>query len=210
MGQDAHPEITLHTFSLRSYVDLIDRDDWQGVAELLSQSASKLALTGAELIVCPNNTLHRAYDLVRSPVPWLHIAAVVSEEAAGRGFRRVGLLGTRTVMEGPVYLPHLVKQRIEPMIPDAQARIRIQHIIRTELIGGHVTSGSRLYLQGVVAKMAAAGVEAVILGCTELPLALPQELSALPLLDSTRLLARSALRRMLSPTVISNSKISSR
>ncbi|BFU96463.1 MAG: Aspartate racemase [Nitrospira sp.] len=198
MGHHAHPEITLHTFSLRSYFDLIDRDDWPGVADLLSQSASKLALAGADLIICPNNTLHRAYDLIRSPVPWLHIAAAVSEDAAGRTFRRVGLLGTQTVMEGTVYLPHLVKRGIELVIPDTHARVRIQHIIRTELIGGYINPRSRTYLREVIAELSARGAEAVILGCTELPLILSDELSPIPLLDSTRLLARSALYRVTS------------
>lgn len=198
MGRHGHPEITLHTFSLRSYFTLIDRDDWSAVAELLSQSAGKLARAGADLIICPNNTLHRAYDLVRSPVPWLHIAAVVSEEATGRKFQRVGLLGTQTVMEGTIYLPHLTRRGIEPMIPDTQARIRIQHIIRTELIGGYINPKSRSYLRDVIAELAAAGAEAVILGCTELPLILSDELSPIPLLDSTRLLAESALERVTS------------
>ncbi|MDF0645779.1 MAG: amino acid racemase [Nitrospira sp.] len=198
MGRHAHPEITLHTFSLRSYFDLIDRDDWSGVADLLSRSASTLANAGADLIICPNNTLHRAYDLVHSPVPWLHIAAVVSEEAAGRKFQRVGLLGTQTVMEGTIYLPHLTRRGIEPVIPDTQARIRIQHIIRTELIGGYSNPESRSYLREVIAELAATGAEAVILGCTELPLILSDELSPIPLLDSTRLLAGSALQRVTS------------
>jgi len=199
MGRHAHPEITMHTFSLRSYFDLIDRDDWPGVAELLSRSVHKLAQAGADLVICPNNTLHRAYDLVRPPIPWLHIAATVAEEAVQRKFHRVGLLGTQIVMEGAVYLPHLMKRGIEPVIPETQARIRIQHIIRTELIGGHINPKSRSYLQEIIAGMAIAGAEAVILGCTELPLILSEEHSALPLLDSTRLLAGAALHHVMPP-----------
>lgn len=194
MGRHAHPEITLHTFSLQSYFDLIDHDDWTGVARLLSQSASKLAQAGADLIICPNNTLHRAYDLFQSPVPWLHIAAVVSEEAAHRGFHRLGLLGTRAVMEDSMYSRYLGEWGIEQVIPPAHDRLNIQHIIRHELIPGRLTARSRNFLLAIVSRFRRSGCDAVILGCTELPLILSGENSPLALLDSTQLLARAALK----------------
>ena len=193
MGNDAHPEITLHTFPLRSYLDLIDRDDWPGVAALMSQSAAKLAHAGADLIICPNNTLHRAFDLAISPVTRLHIAEAVATEAARRRFHRVGILGTQVVMEGPVYPLKLRKFNIDSVIPEVRDRTRIQDIIRTELIEGDFTTKSRLFLREVITKLRADGAEAVILGCTELPLLISEEQSTLPLLDSTRLLARAAL-----------------
>lgn len=195
MGRNAHPEITLHTFSLRSYLDFIERDDWTAVADLLSHSASKLARTGADLIICPNNTLHRAYDLVRSPIPWLHIASVVSKEAARRGFHRVGLLATRAIMEDSMYSHHLRRWGIEQVIPRADERDSIQHIIRDELIAGRVTTRSRHFLHAVISRFRTSGCDAVILGCTELPLIISQDHSPLPLLDSTRLLARAALEQ---------------
>jgi len=196
MGRHAHPEITIHTFSLRSYFEFIDRGDWTGVADLLSQSANKLARAGANLIICPNNTLHRAYELVRSPVPWLHIAATVATEAARRGFHRVGLLGTRAVMEDSMYSRHLHQRGIELIIPPADERDSIQHIIRHELIAGRFTSRSRDVLHAVISRFRTSGCDAVILGCTELPLIISPESAPLPLLDSTRLLARAALEQM--------------
>jgi aspartate racemase len=194
MGRYAHPEITLHTFSLQSYFDLIDHDDWTGVARLLSQSANKLAQAGADLIICPNNTLHRAYDLLQSPVPWLHIAAVVAEEAAHRGFHRLGLLGTRAVMEDSMYSRYLGEWGIEQVIPPTHDRLDIQHIIRRELIPGRLTSRSRDFLLAIVNRLRQSGCDAVILGCTELPLIISEEHSPLALLDSTQLLARAALK----------------
>jgi len=196
MGRYAHPEITIHTFSLRSYFDLMDRNDWAGVADLMSRSANKLASAGADFIICPNNTLHRAYDLVRSPVPWLHIAATVAAEAARLGFQRVGLLGTRAVMEDSMYSLHFRKRSIELIIPLAHERENIQRIIRHELVAGRFTSHSRIFLHAVITRFRTSGCDAVILGCTELPLIIVSEGIPLPLLDSTRLLARAALEQV--------------
>ena len=192
-GRHAHPEITMHALPLEVYLAAIDAEDWVGVAALMSRSASVLAQAGAELIVCPNNTLHRAFNFVTSSVPWVHIAAAVGAEASRRKYRQVGLLGTQAVMEGSVYQPRFEKEGIEIVLPPASQRIELDRIIRTELIRGAYTPHSREHVRRIVATMAATGVEAVILGCTELPLLLPQEVSALPLLDSTRLLAAEAL-----------------
>ena len=193
MGRHAHPEITMHALSLDAYLACIDAGDWSGVATLMSRSASLLAQAGAELIICPNNTLHRAFDLIVSPVPWLHIAAAVEAEARRRSYRRVGLIGTQVVMQGTVYQPMFEKQRIEIILPAAHEQIELDRVIRTELIRGHYLPRSRAYLQDIILTMAADGAEAVILGCTELPVLLSEEPSSLPFLDSTRLLASAAL-----------------
>jgi aspartate racemase len=193
IGRPAQPEITMHTFPVEWYLDLIERDDWAGVAALMSRSAGKLVQAGAELIICPNNTLHRAFDRVVSAVPWLHIAQPVTAEIRRMRLQRVGLLGTSAVMEGGIYHPQLTQAGIEVVLPQRHERTRLHHIIRTELIQGQYTSTSRSYVQEILETLAARGTEAVILGCTELPLLLADEQSALPLLDSTRLLAKAAL-----------------
>jgi aspartate racemase len=194
MGRRTHPEVTMHTLPLHAYLDLIDRDDWEGVAGLMSRSGAALARAGAEFLICPNNTLHLAYDHVKATIPWLHIADAVASEAARRRFRRVGVLGTRRVMESPLYSQRLGILGIEPVIPDEYDRARIQHLIQTELIAGQSTQSSRTFLQRVIDRLQAQGCDAVILGCTELPLLLRPEDSALPVLDSTRLLAQAAIR----------------
>ena len=196
MGHHMHPEITLHSLPLLYYLEAIDRDDWAGVADLISQSAARLAQAGADFMICPNNTLHNAFELAEPPVPWLHIATPVVNEIAERRWRRVGILGTQIVMEGGVYGHRLQQSHVDTVIPKQDDRVRIQHIIRTELIAGLFTSRSRLFIERVIAGMAIEGAEAVILGCTELPLLLSDEQSALPLLDSTRLLAQAALRQV--------------
>ena len=196
MGPHAHPEITMHQLPLRHYLACIDAGDWAGVAALMTRSAALLAQVGAELIICPNNTLHRAFDLIVSPLPWLHIAEPVGAEAFRRNFRKVGLLGTQVVMEGTAYQPVFERHGIEIVLPQPHECIDLDRIIRTELIGGEYLPESRRSVQGIISTMAANGVEAVILGCTELPLLLSERESPLPFLDSTRLLARAAVHFM--------------
>lgn len=193
LGPQGVPEITMHALPLDAYLSSIDAGDWSGVGSLLSRSASVLTQAGSELIICPNNTLHRAFDFVVSSVPWIHIASAVLAEATRRGYRTVGLLGTRAVMEGPVYQPMFERQGIELVLPLMSERIELDKMIRAELIRGEFTSRSRVSARRIISRMAADGVEAAILGCTELPLLFSEQPSDLPLLDSTRLLATAAL-----------------
>jgi aspartate racemase len=197
LGAHAHPEVSMHTPSLAQYVRCLDRDDWQGVGELMLASANKLARIGADFLICPDNTIHQALPSVapRSPLPWLHIAEVVAAEAAGRGFKRLGLTGTRWLVDGEVYSDKLAARGLEHVRPSTQERHEINRIIMDELVCGVFKPEAIGYLQGVIDRMRAAGCDAVVLGCTEIPLIISDENSALPTLDSTRLLARAALRR---------------
>jgi aspartate racemase len=192
LGAHAHPEVSMHTPSLAEYMERIYRGDWDGVGEMMLSSARKLAGMGADFLICPDNTLHQALPYVapRSPLPWLHIVEVVAAEAAARGYRRVGLTGTRWLMEGPVYAKELMR-------PDAAEREEINRIIMDELVYGVFKPAAVQYFQKVVEKMKRAGCDAVVLGCTEIPLIMNDANSPLPTLDSTRLLARAALRRAL-------------
>ena len=161
------------------------------------ESAHKVARAGAAFAICPDNTYHQAFEhvLPRSPIPWLHIAAAVAEEARRQGFARLGILGTKYLAEGPVYPETLGRFRIESEIPDAADRERINDIIFKELVNGIFPEASRLYFNEVTEKLKARGCDAVVLGCTEIPLIVRPDDCPLPTLDSTRLLARAALRR---------------
>ena len=196
LGPHAHPEISLHNFALSEYQRLIDEDNWRAVGEMLIESATKLVRAGADLLICPDNTIHQGLDLVRdrSPVPWIHIAEEVTQEAQHRGFKRVGVLGTRFLMEGPVYPSRLAAAGIEHRIPNAGRRRRINQIIYDELVRARFESASLEYFQDVIREMASAGCDAVALACTEIPLLVSEQNSELPILDSTRILARAALR----------------
>jgi aspartate racemase len=196
-GANHHPEVSMHTYSLAEHLKYIDRNDWRGVGELMLSSAEKLAKCGADFLICPDNTVHRALTYIESrlPLPWLHIADVVAEHAAARGFRRLGLTGTRWLVESEVY-PDKVKARgLAYMRPSADERAAIGRIIMSELVHGVFKPESVAYFQGVIERLKSAGCDAVVLGCTEIPLIINDSNSALPTLDSTRLLARAALRR---------------
>ena len=197
MGRQTHPEVTMHTFPLHTYLDLIDRDDWEGVADLMSRSGAALARAGAEILICPNNTLHLAYDHVRAPIPWLHIASVVGEEAQRNGYRKLGILGTKYLTEGPVYPSRLGDLGIEREIPDEEERNKINEIIFKELVNGIFLEPSRQYFNEVTEKLKSDGCDAVVLGCTEIPLIVRPDDCPLPTLDSTRLLARAAIKNAL-------------
>jgi aspartate racemase len=197
LGPHAHPEVSMHTPSLAEYVSRLDRDDWQGVGELMLASANKLAQIGAAFLICPDNTLHRALAYVepRSPLPWLHIAEVVADEAAGRGFRRLGLTGTRWLVESEVYPEKLAARGLQYVRPSAAERDEINRIIMDELVCSIFKPEAIDYFQRVIGRMKEEGCDAVVLGCTEIPLIMSDANSPLPTLDSTRLLARAALRR---------------
>ncbi|XXX74450.1 amino acid racemase [Sorangium sp. So ce134] len=197
LGAHAHPEVSMHTTSLAEYMKNIDRGDWRGVGELMLSSANKLASIGADFLICPDNTIHQALRHVEplSPLPWLHIAEVVSAEAARRGFRRVGLTGTRWLVESEIYPEKLAARGIEWVRPSAAEREEMSRVIMEELVYGVFRPEAIACFQRIIGRMSDEGCDAVVLGCTEIPLIMNDAISPLPTLDSTRLLARAALRR---------------
>lgn len=197
LGTHNHPEVSMHTHPLAEYMQFVRAGDWADVAGLMMSSAEKLARAGADFLICPDNTIHQAFDLVehRAPRPWLHIAQEVACEARRNHFKRLAILGTRYLMEGPVYPGKLKPAGIEFRIPNPAQRDRIDHIIMDELVNGQFFPRSQGYFTEVIRGMKDDGCDAVVLGCTEIPLIVNAESSPLPTLDSTRLLARAALRR---------------
>lgn len=197
LGPHDHPEVSMHTHSLAEYVKHIDRDDWAGVGELMLSSANKLAKCGASFLICPDNTIHQAFRFIeqRSPLPWLHIAEVVASEAVARGYCRLGLTGTRWLVDSEVYPEKLAARGIDFLRPDPHERDEINRIIMEELVYSVFKPESIAFFQRVIARMRDAGCDAVVLGCTEIPLILDDSNSPLPTLDSTRLLAKAALHR---------------
>jgi aspartate racemase len=197
LGEHGHPEVTLHTQPLSEYMRHIERGNWQGVGELMIASGRKLAKAGADFLICPDNTIHQAFRFVelRSPLPWLHIAEAVAEDAARRGFRQLGLLGTRWLVDSDVYPEKLHDRGMNCIRPTAEECEEINRIIMDELVKGVIASKAIAFHQKVIGRMKTEGCEAVVLGCTEIPLIINTENSPLPVLDSTRLLARAALRR---------------
>jgi aspartate racemase len=205
LGPHAHPEVSMHTPSFADYVKCLDGNDWQGVADLMLSSADKLASIGADFLICPDNTLHQALPFVepRSPLPWLHIAEVATAQAVKRGFRCLGLIGTRWLVESEVYPEKLTARGLAFVRPSTAERDEINRIIMDELVCGVFKPDAVAYHQRVIGRMKDAGCDGVILGCTETPLIISDSNSPLPTLDSTRLLAQAALRRAVHGTATS-------
>lgn len=197
LGPHGHPEVSMHTPSLADYAVCLDAGDWPGVAELMLASAQKLADAGADFLICPDNTIHAALPhlAARSPLPWLHIAEVVAAHAAERGFKRLALMGTRWLIDSEVYPEKLTARGIDFLRPEPAERDELNRIIMDELVYGVFKPEAIAFFQGVTDRLKDAGCDAVILGCTEFPLIIDDTNCSLPTLDSTRLLARAALRR---------------
>jgi aspartate racemase len=197
LGTHDHPEITMHTPSLGEYMEHIYRGDWQAVGNMMLASAEKLARVGADFVICPDNTIHQALPFIeaRSPLPWLHIAACVAEEARARGFARLGLTGTKWLVESEVYPQKLGERELGFMRPHLAEREEINRIIMDELVRGIFKPEQVAYFQKVIGRLKSEDCDAVVLGCTEIPLIMNDDNSPLPTLDSTRLLARAALKR---------------
>jgi aspartate racemase len=196
MGEHAHPEVSLHTHPLSEYMDFIYADDWNGVAALMRSSAQKLIEIGAEILICPDNTIHRVFDSASKGLSaaWLHIAREVAAVAKREDYKKTGVLGTKYLMESEIYPQAFGGQAIGYEIPDEPQRIEINRIIFEELVYGVIKETSRGYFLQVIEDLKAKGCDSVVLGCTEIPLIVLPEDSRLPVLDSTRILARAALK----------------
>jgi aspartate racemase len=197
LGPHAHPEVSMHTPSLADYMERIYRNDWPAVAELMLASAHKLAAIGADFLICPDNTIHQALPLVqpRSPRPWLHIADEVAREAVARGCKRLAITGTRWLVDSEVYPRSLAAHGLQFERPTPDERDELNRIIMDELVYGTFKPESVAAFQRVIERFRRNGCDAVVLGCTEIPLIIDDGNSPLPTLDSTRLLARAALRK---------------
>jgi len=173
----------------------ISSNDWEAVAALMQSSASILETAGAQIIICPDNTIHQAFEKIpkQGDTIWLHIAEEVAKEAQKQSYTKVGILGTKYLMEGPVYPQVLEKFEIRYEIPSAENRIRINTFIFDELVNGVFLNETRLFFEDQINKLKEQGCDAVVLGCTEIPLIVNPETAVLSTLDSTRILARAAL-----------------
>jgi aspartate racemase len=197
LGRHAHPEVSLHTHPLSEYMVFVEQDDWKGVADLMVSTAKKLVNIGAEILICPDNTIHQALPMALEEIrtPWLHIAEEVLIEAAKHNYKNLAILGTKFLMEGPVYKEKCDQFGIGFNVPGKDERTRVNDIIFDELVYGIFKENSKKYLQQLIGDMKKNGCDAVVLGCTEIPLIIMPDDSELPILDSTRILSRAALKR---------------
>ncbi len=195
LGAHQHPDVTLDCIAMGLSMAAWENGDYETVRTIHARSVERLAAAGADFIACPDNTSHIALEQPGPALalPGLNIADIVAEEAVRRSMRRVGVLGTRFTMDGPVYRRALGSRGIGFVIPDADERKEIDRIIFEELVRGKFTDESRGRYVEIIEGLKMRGCDGVALVCTEIPLLITQEVSPLPTLDSTRLLARAAL-----------------
>ena len=187
----------MDSIPLATWMPPFDAGDYAAVAKIMLDSARLLADAGCDFLICPDNSAHLAWEHVEpeTPLPWIHIAEAVGDEALQIGATRVGVLGTRFTMTGPVYPTVLGALGIEVIVPTEPDRADVDRIIFDELIDGVLDPLSRGRYVEVIDELASRGADAVALACTEIPLLVTPDVSSLPTLDSTRLLASAALTR---------------
>jgi aspartate racemase len=195
LGAHDHPEITLSILPMGPALEQYRRNDYAGARAHLAHTAQRLTAAGCDFFVCPDNTAHIAFELPGEalPLPGLHIAEIVAERAQGDGRQCVGLLGTGWTMEGPVYPAAFARHGLGMRTPTAADRALIDRVIFDELCQGRLVEASRAEYLRVIGELQRAGCDAVALSCTEIPLLVTPEMSPLPTLDSTRLLAHTAV-----------------
>ncbi|GAA2278775.1 aspartate/glutamate racemase family protein [Nonomuraea roseoviolacea subsp. roseoviolacea] len=193
-GRNEHPDVTLDYIALGRSMPAWDSGDHAAVRRTLAVSVDRLERAGAAFFACPDNTAHLALEHPGADLalPGLHIAEVVADRAAAEGRRRVGVLGTRYTMDGPVYPRALAARGVAAEVPEPADRETVNRIIFEELVNGVFTDASRREYVQVIERLAARGCDAVALVCTEIPLLVTPDVAPLPTLDSTRLLARAA------------------
>jgi amino-acid racemase len=194
LGPNAHPDVTLDCIALADSMPAWEARDYPAIRTILARSAARLAAAGASFFGCPDNSAHLALEQPGDPLPLpgLHIAAEVADSAARERRRRVGILGTRFTMEGWIYPRELAGRGIEHRVPAEEDRAVIDSIIFNELVNGVFSGASRREYVRVIQRLQRDGCDAVALVCTEIPLLVAPDTSPLPVLDSTRLLARAA------------------
>jgi aspartate racemase len=194
LGPHDHPDVTLDCIALARSLPAWQKGDHGSVRDILSVSVRRLAAAGADFFACPDNTAHVALEQPGADLglPGLHIAEVVAEQGARDGCRRVGVIGTKYTMDGPVYPRALTARGIAAELPSETDREILNQIIVDELVNGVFTERSRQVCIGIIERLAAVGCDAVALVCTEIPLLVPADACPVPALDSTRLLARAA------------------
>lgn len=187
----------MHTATLSDYMDLLNRDepDWIGAAEVMLKSIKILKAAGADFAICPDNTIHEGFNMVRerSALPYLSILEVVADTAIARGMKKLLILGTTFTMQGTFYPDILSKKGLGYQSPTLEEQKQIDHILWSELLHGSACEVSVSFYENVIKRHKSLGCDGVILGCTEIPIIISDENSALPVLDSTRLLASAAL-----------------
>ncbi|UCQ52945.1 aspartate/glutamate racemase family protein [Edwardsiella tarda] len=201
LGPTASASVVLWSFNFAEIEALQHQGDWSTLSERMVDAAQRLQGAGADVLLLCTNTMHRMAPALESAlsIPLIHIADPTAAAIKAAGLRKVGLLGTAFTMEQDFYKGRLRERHgLEVIVPEADDRATVHHIIYDELVAGQITPSSRAAYRQVIARLVQAGAEAVILGCTEIMLLVQPEDSAVPLFDTTALHAAAAVEAALS------------
>ena len=200
LGPHMHPTIVMSSVPMALSLPGWETGNHQIVAKVLSEGVRLVADGGADFFVCPDNTAHIVLEQIAAdlPLPGLHIAEVVCHEIMNHGWKRVGLLGTKYTMTGPVYQRALEQRGLERIVPDEPVREQLNTAIFDELCQAIFNAETTQRFVDAIEDLKARGAECVILGCTEIPLIVTETNSPLPVIDSTRLLAKYAVTEAMS------------
>lgn len=195
LGEHMHPPITLDMVAMGEALDAWETGDLGFIRQIFFETAQRLAAAGCDFFICPDNTAHMALEAPGDPlpIPGLHIARIVAEKAAAEGYKKIGLLATKWTMEGPLYRDAFERVGGQCLVPGAADMGLVDKVIFDELCNGAIRDESREEYLRIISGFAEAGCEAVVLGCTEIPMLIAPQVSPLPSLDSTRLLAVAAV-----------------
>lgn len=207
LGPHMYPKVVMSAVPMALSLPAWEANDYAAVGRFIAEGVHKVADAGADFYVCPDNTAHIVLEQIAAdlPLPGLHIAEVVCNEAGKHGWKRIGLLGTSWTMTGPVYANALKSRGWELLVPDEPTREQLNAAIFDELCLGIFNKSTTDHFLQAIDDLKSRGAECVILGCTEIPLIVTPENSALPTFDSTRLLAKYAVREAISDRPLSSS-----
>jgi aspartate racemase len=186
----------LYSVDFAEIEELQHRGNWQKAGEILSSAAIALEKAGADFIILCTNTMHKLADIIEKAiaVPCLHIADATGREIQKQGLKTIGLLGTMFTMEEDFYKNRLInKYNLDILLPTSDERKLIHQVIYQELCLGILNEVSRSQYLKIVQKLGDRGAEGMILGCTEIGLLIQQQHIAIPLFDTTRIHARTAV-----------------
>jgi len=195
LGAHMHPTLVMSAVPMGLSMDGWESGDHAAVAAFLAQGVNIVAHAGADFYVCPDNTAHIVLEQIAAqlPIPGLHIADVVCREIVANQWTHAGLLGTRWTMTGPVYAQALTRVGLESSVPEPSVQEKLHDAIFEELCRGVFREETTRLFLDAIDDLAAKGADCIILGCTEIPLIITAANSPLPVLDSTRLLAKRAV-----------------
>lgn len=193
-AEQGYPEIIIYSANLSSLMRILAVSDWENLTDWLLEKVGALHKAGAEFAVIGSNTPHIVFDRVnsRSPIPMLSIIEETRRDAQKRGCKTLGLLGTRFTMESDFFKKPFGDSEMAVVVPDKEDQALIHHRLFSEIELGIIKDSTRKELLSIIKKMIDRhSIDALILGCTELPLILDQDEFGIPFLNTTAIHAES-------------------